>query len=88
MYIYFLHIFILIIHIFIKTIYFMYIVSDFALCFSECFSPEKYITLISGEMFRVLQKMQSYIVQSKDMSVEFVSVLLGKLCISGYGGNA
>lgn len=55
--------------------------------FSELFYPATYVPLLSQDIFSTLCKAYDVLKKQSDISLEFVSRLIGKLCISGYGGK-
>ena len=55
--------------------------------FSELFYPKSYITLVTGDILCILHGIHTSIQASKDVSLEFISRLIGKLCIAGYSGR-
>ena len=53
-------------------------------CFSDVFYPEHYIPRICRSLLNTLAAVRNRLKQGQDTSLKFLSVLLGKLCISGY----
>ncbi|XP_052264514.1 telomere length regulation protein TEL2 homolog isoform X2 [Dreissena polymorpha] len=51
---------------------------------SDIFHPKRYIPLLISDILSTLGMVCKYIRLSKDCSLEFISHLVGKLCISGY----
>ncbi|XP_071129254.1 telomere length regulation protein TEL2 homolog [Mytilus edulis] len=51
---------------------------------SELFYPKCYITLVTKDIITVLDDMVISVKADKDVHLEFISRLIGKLCITGY----
>ncbi|XP_052068348.1 telomere length regulation protein TEL2 homolog isoform X1 [Mytilus californianus] len=51
---------------------------------SELFYPKCYITLVTKDIITVLEDMVTSVKANKDIHLEFISRLIGKLCITGY----
>ncbi|CAC5384187.1 TELO2 [Mytilus coruscus] len=51
---------------------------------SELFYPKCYITLVTKDIITVLDDMVTSVKANKDIHLEFISRLIGKLCITGY----
>ncbi|VDH97123.1 telomere length regulation protein [Mytilus galloprovincialis] len=51
---------------------------------SELFYPKCYITLVTKDIITVLDDMVISVKADKDIHLEFISRLIGKLCITGY----
>ena len=53
---------------------------------SEKFYPIQYIPLLCDEMMRVLRNQHEALASSKDIHLEFISRMIGKVCVSGHSG--
>lgn len=51
---------------------------------SELFLPQQYIPLLTADIYVTLAKINKSIRWSQDCSLEFISRLVGKLCLSGH----
>lgn len=51
---------------------------------SDIFKPKHYIPLLTSDILRTMVIVCKYMRQSKDVHLEFVSQLVGKLCLCGY----
>ena len=59
----------------------------FLFLFSELFFPQQYIPLLTADIYLTLSKVNKCIRWSQDCSLEFISRLVGKLCLSGHAGK-
>ncbi|KAK3595114.1 hypothetical protein CHS0354_002366 [Potamilus streckersoni] len=51
---------------------------------SDIFIPKNYVSLVASDIYLALREARTCIQQSRDCSLEFLSRLFGKLCLSGY----
>lgn len=54
---------------------------------SEKFYPQQYIPLLCDEVMQVLRNLHQKIHSSQDIHLEFVSQVIGKVCVSGHAGT-
>ena len=58
----------------------------FCCCCSDAFLPQRYVPRLARHILECLQRAHDLIAGSQDCSLEFVSRLVGKLCLTGYAG--
>lgn len=55
--------------------------------FSDIFLPQNYVPLLGKYILECLQRCHDSLMKAQDCSLEFISRLLGKLCLKGFAGS-